>query len=406
MACPAILTGDRFLWSMLAHIDCQAQTIGSYGYGALADPGSTVSVALSGLLTLFVALFGVRLILGHSPVGADLFGDFLRVAIVLTLATSWPAWRIIGYDLVMTAPSEIARTIGASSGLPDNEESRRTRLQYIDDGLVAMTVAGTGRMSSPAIDGNDPTGAFRSIALPDETGLGWGRVLFLAGTIGPYAVVRLGAGILLALTPLIAGALLFGGTVGLFVGWARGLAFSGLGAVGLSLVQGVQLAILGPWLADVLALRDQNSFTPSAPTELIVLSLAFCAISVGVLILAARVAFQPHFAPGRLFARAEGKPQPTCGETPSPARPSHAGFAELPSRAYAIGQAVAATTRQEEGGHSPQPGSRTDRMDASKMATDYNRPDRRTRPEELLGSSFRRTRHRASAVGERRDRKA
>ncbi len=92
MACDAVQTGQRFVAQMLAHIDCQAQTIGAYGYGALADPASSVAIALSGLLTVFVAFFGIRLILAEPQSGRDLVGDVLRIGIVLTLATSWPAW--------------------------------------------------------------------------------------------------------------------------------------------------------------------------------------------------------------------------------------------------------------------------------------------------------------------------
>ena len=39
MACPSVITGDRFLTRSLEHLDCQAQVIGSYGYSALGKPG-------------------------------------------------------------------------------------------------------------------------------------------------------------------------------------------------------------------------------------------------------------------------------------------------------------------------------------------------------------------------------
>ena len=95
MACAPVQSGQRFVVQMIGHIDCQAQAIGAYGYGALSDPSSSIAIAFTGMMTLFVALFGLRLMLGQMQSGRDLVGDMLRIGIVLTLATSWPAWRVI-----------------------------------------------------------------------------------------------------------------------------------------------------------------------------------------------------------------------------------------------------------------------------------------------------------------------
>ena len=40
MACPQVATGSEFLVRTLAHLDCQAQTIGSFGFQTLAERGS------------------------------------------------------------------------------------------------------------------------------------------------------------------------------------------------------------------------------------------------------------------------------------------------------------------------------------------------------------------------------
>ena len=58
MTCPAFAPDGGFVATMLNYVDCQAQAIGGGGYQALATPGSTLSLVLTGLLTLFVALFG------------------------------------------------------------------------------------------------------------------------------------------------------------------------------------------------------------------------------------------------------------------------------------------------------------------------------------------------------------
>ncbi|MCE7798379.1 type IV secretion system protein [Sphingobium sufflavum] len=409
MACTAILTGTHFLWSTLDHIDCQAQAIGSYGYGALSDPASAVSMALTGILTLFVALLGLRMMLGHAPEGQDIVGGAIRVGIVLTLATSWPAWRVIGHDMVLEAPAEIARAIGSSAGLANpgsanDDDSLRSRLQYVDDGVVAMTVWGTGRMTEPVAGMIDPGQAFRGIALSDDSGFGWGRVLFLAGVIGPYAIVSLGAGVLLALAPLMAGLLLLGGTVGVFIGWARGLAFCALGALALFLVESVELAIFTPWIRDVVAQRDAGVSTPSAPTELIVLALAFGVLVIGILFLVARIAFHPHlflrpFAPRAVGAVRQDRAPSFRGDVVRDAA------MPPPSRAYVIGEAMAATVRREDSGAYSQAPTRAIQMDRGPVTTTQSPNGTGPQSDTILGSSFRRTGKRISATGERRDRK-
>ena len=145
MSCTQVLTGQRFVAQAIAHIDCQAQSIGTFGYGALADPNSVVAIVLTSLLTVFVALFGLRLMIAEPVSGRDLVGDILRVGIVLTLATTWPAWRTLGYDLVMKGPAEIAETLGSAADLPGAQSNLVGRLQAADDGIVLLTVYGTGR---------------------------------------------------------------------------------------------------------------------------------------------------------------------------------------------------------------------------------------------------------------------
>ena len=55
-----------FVNSMVRFIDCQAQALGSNPYQALSAPGSTLSIVLTGFLTIFIALIGYNLLLGRS----------------------------------------------------------------------------------------------------------------------------------------------------------------------------------------------------------------------------------------------------------------------------------------------------------------------------------------------------
>jgi type IV secretion system protein VirB6 len=395
MACPAIASGSQFLTTTLAHIDCQSRHIGSYGYGALADPGSAVSIALTGLLTLFVAIFGMRLLGGYVADGRDAISDFLRLGIVLLLATSWPAWRVVGYEVVLDAPSEIAEMISGGPDAPSSSDNLRQRLQNADDGLMTITAYGSGRL--PDADLRDE---FRGIALADETGFAWGRVIFLLGVIAPYAVVHLAAGILLSLAPLLAGTLLFLGSRSLFHGWIRGLLFSMLGSLVITLLQAVSLAILEPWIASVTALRGSGAFTPSAPTEMAVMSLVFAVATVGVLILLARLTFLPYVSVRTINHDRSRLGAPALADR---SLSTNAGDGSQPrSRANVIADSVATAIRRESQAAMPGRGISSPNLAGANDTAD--RYGSEIYDGEILGSKYRRD-YRRSAASMRRDHK-
>ena len=64
--CPAFDGSEPYVAHVLAFVDCHALALGQDGWGALG-PGSAWATALSGLMTLSVALIGYRLLLGEAP---------------------------------------------------------------------------------------------------------------------------------------------------------------------------------------------------------------------------------------------------------------------------------------------------------------------------------------------------
>ncbi len=287
MSCIAPATGTGFLQATLANLDCQAQTIGEGGYQALSAAGSPLALALSLLLALFVAIIGLRFLMGR-PLGVEEWvSSALKVGFVLALAASWPAYKIVVYDLVLKAPAEVAGSIGRASALPGSEGGLAARLQGIDNGIMALVEAGSGRLDLAAARPTD------AIAPPvtDNSALGWGKTLFVSSVIGSFGLLRLGGGLFLALAPLFAGFLLFDGTRFLFFGWLKALIAIALGSLGLAIILGVQLAIMEPWLSQVLALRASRIATLSAPFELFALSLSFALVMIGLFALVLRVAF-------------------------------------------------------------------------------------------------------------------
>jgi len=344
MACPAVITGDAFVTRVLLHIDCQAQYLGSYGYQSLAQPGSTAAILVSGLLTLFVALWGLRLLVGPAPGARDVVMDVLKIGIVLTLAFSWPAFRTVIHDVVLNGPAEIASSM-SNPGLATTGAGLVERLQGVDDAIVTLTESGTGRRSGQYIDNTAPGATFEASALEDESALGWSRLSFLVGMFGALALLRLAAGLLLAMAPLAAALLLFDFTRGLFGGWVRGLVFVTAGAVALTVSIALELAILEPWLADALRVRELGYATPAAPIELLAMTLAFAVVHLGIMWVVARISFYGGWVQGLLRP---AEPVVSRQETirHDERRPAGAG----PGRAEAIASHLDTRVRIERSG--------------------------------------------------------
>jgi type IV secretion system protein VirB6 len=386
MSCPSVSTGRDFLAGALAHIDCQAQTIGSYGFAALASPSSPVSLALTSLLTIFIALFGIRLLLGYPMGTRDVVGDLLKVGIVLTLATSWPAWRAMGYDLIIHGPDQIAHVVGSSAGLPGGGGDLAARLQNVDKGLAAFNVFGSGRLG---------------VAQGDWFQLGFARIAFLTGTLMPIALVRLLAGFLLAIAPLMAGLLLFGITRGIFEGWARALVMTFLGSVMLSLVYGVELALIEPWLQDALQRRTNSMQTLDAPVEILVATLGFAVVSLAALFLVAKMAFHgPLHLPVSLRS-ADGK----LGASSLQPRAVGGREVDQPHRAAMVASSVTENLRREEriADITRMESGRARRFDPTPSVLSAQTSAQGHG--EALGSTWRRPSRRGSGAAQRRDRK-
>lgn len=344
MACPAVTTGSEFLIRTLSHIDCQAQTLGSFGFLSLAEPGSPAGTVLFLLLTLFVALYGIKLLFADGGGPRDLVSAVLKVGIVLTIAASWPAWRVIAYDTVLHGPAEVAATIMPST-LPNPRQGIAARLQSIDTGMAALAAAGTGRQTGEIVD-EGIAGGFGPIALEDEAGLGWSRPIYLASTVGALGAVRIAGGLLIAIAPLMAGLLLFDFSRSLFAGWLSGLFSVALGSLGLTTLLSVQIAVMAPWIRDVLDHRSLGYATPAAPTEMLALVTAFAIATAGLLFLLARVAFQSGWLANQMV-RSPPVREATVRQPEFPTASTTIGH-PVHSRATSISENVAYLVRREE----------------------------------------------------------
>lgn len=364
--CPSLSPDGPFVQDLLGYVDCQAQTIGAAGYQALAASGSTASIALTAALTLFVALFGYRMLFGQIPDARGAVLAAVKVGIVLALATSWAAYRTVVYDVALRGPAELSVAIGGASALPGASGGLVAHLQAVDDGLAELVLLGTGRPPD-TIEPVNPTTQpltpeqqqqrFQQLGQRphwdpqrDAELLGTARTVYLTGAIGSLAAVRLVAGLLLALGPLFALFLLFETTRGVFEGWVRALAGAALGGLSTAILLGVELAVVEPWLVAILAERRAEIATPAVPIELLALSLVFALTLLAGLIASARVAQGFRIPPAvrdvsaRLIETLQTTVAGERAERSAAGRPTEAPDR---SRALAIADAAAASQRRE-----------------------------------------------------------
>ncbi len=403
MACNGISTGNAFLESTLSHIDCQAQTIGSLGFFGLSAPGSPYDALLTSLLTIFIAIFGFRLLLGYDTQPRDVVTGILKIGIVLLLATSWPAYQILVYNTVMHGPAEVANVIAGAAQLPGANGTLASRLQSVDSAILDLTALGSGRLQQVA-NSAEATNAvqFSQIAVGDDFGLGFARIAYLVGTIGSLGLLRIAGGLLLALAPIFAGFLLFDATRGLFAGWLKGLALVALGSLGVTIALSVQLALLEPWLSSTLYLRIGDAAVPAAPSELLAINTAFVLILFAIIAVMGRVAFSNLMT---ISLRNKN------GDTPSLLKPvpraenvAVASGATIEvsgaSRAYQITQSVEASQRREASGNLGSSGG-TQALDT---ASSNRRGSGNQYESGGLGDSYKRTTSRVSRAAAQRDR--
>lgn len=394
-ACPPIVTGSDFLERALTHIDCQAQVIGSYGYVALGQPGSVASMVVTGLLTLFVAFFGIRLLFGPAPGARDVVFDVLKIGIVLALAFSWPAFRTVIYEVTLKGPAEVASVIQTSSangGPADFTE----RLQKVDADLLRLTELGAGRNEEQFVGGQNPSVNLAGTSLQDENAFGSARLFYLSSVMGSLALLRIAAGLLLALAPIVAGLYFFTQSRGIFAGWLKGLVFTFAGSIGATIILTVQLAVVEPWLADAIRLRGSDFALPSAPTEIFAIMLAFAIVQIAMLWLLAKVVFYrgwltlpdiPLMRPASAF----GQPA-LVGSTER--------SSETVVRAERVSNSIENSVRREQVNVS----NRTDNQTSTTQTNTSSPTAQQASEPQRLGSTYRRTALRTSRVARLRDR--
>ena len=354
--------------SLLGSVDCNVQAMAEAGYGALSRPGSPIAAALTILLTLYIAVMGLRLMLGHAPLRiGDLTLSVLKIGLILTLATSWPTYQQVVFDILIKGPEQLGATflqgLGTAGG---STASPMSGLQVAYDQLQAGAVYFNQR-ATPSMSPLQGGPGFAAFAL------NLSALFLILTTLGVMLTAKIVLALLLGLGPVFIAFFLFDATRGLFEGWLRaaiGFAFLPMLAI-LGLV--VQLILLGPQLQRMAELQAGKSLDLGPASAIFLLSLIFVMVNAA-LIAAGGIMAAGLRLPSRRTQLSAGIASQSAGQLPAvaPAMSSPAAVRQPPDRAAHIAMAASALERRDgrsiSGPHAtvqtgPAPGARQTHQD-------------------------------------------
>lgn len=288
--CPAFDPTAPYTGAVIAYANCHALSLGETAFRAFGA-GTPFGIALTGLLTIFVALVGYRMLLGAVPSLRESVLLALRLGVVLTLATQWPAYKTLVFDVVTGAPGELVAGGAGGEAADLSPASLAARIDRVNDALAALLAppAAPQPAAAQAQPGQVVTSA--PVAQPPQPGtlpvtaqfpVETAAVALTVSALGGLLSVTATMGLMLALGPLFILSLLFAWTRGLFLAWLRVLLGAMLAAVAVPLVLSLELGIVERQVVLLVDLVRGNQPPGFLPLAIAATTLASAVVLVAV----------------------------------------------------------------------------------------------------------------------------
>ncbi|MGH6952427.1 MAG: type IV secretion system protein [Vitreimonas sp.] len=240
MTCPSIPLGDNAtVTAALAAIDCQVNQGVAAAFGRLFAAGGVFSLALTALLTIYVALLAFGFLTGRTRLTLpELAPKAVVLVLTLTFATSWQAYHVVIHGLLSAGPDQIAAALmGGSEGATLAFTSRL-------DALFAQVLDAAQGVS--ALDAEVAQNVDMAKKLIWFSGL-----TLLFSTLGLLVAARVVLALLLGLGPLFVVLALFSATRGLFEAWLRTTVAMAFAPMLIVLGGAGVMSLLGPLVAAI-----------------------------------------------------------------------------------------------------------------------------------------------------------
>jgi type IV secretion system protein VirB6 len=214
----------------------------------------------------------------------------VKLGAVLALATQWGAYQAIVYRTLFFAPQQLAdlmlHGLRAQGSALDANVFDGLQRAFTD--LTSFSPAQPP--GAPTVGPNGVLSTLLSKAGFDSMLMLISAVILLLSSLGVLLACKIVLGLLLAVGPIFIALLLFDSTRGLFEGWLRaslGFAFAPMAA---TLLLGLALSLLDPFLRQIEVMREVNSYTPGVAFGVMVLVVVFAGVSLGLALAGAVIA--------------------------------------------------------------------------------------------------------------------
>jgi len=241
----------------LGSVDCHVGLVVQSSYGQLFGQHGAFGTVLTALLTLYVGFIAIALMTGRTQLTlTGLAPRVLAIGLVLTFATSWPAYHATVYGLLVGGPEEIANALSGGHGSALGFAARLDALldRFAD---VARAMGDTAPGASKALG---------PLAGPQmAAALVWlSAMLILIGSAGALVLTRIVLALLLAIGPVFIVLGLFRQTRGLLEGWLRTTFMFALAPTLTVLAGSAAVALMAP-LLDAIADDPASAITELRP---------------------------------------------------------------------------------------------------------------------------------------------
>lgn len=294
MSTCALSEGAGVVRGVLRSVDCQVQQTAEAGYRALTGPQSVFPLALTAILTIYIAVLGYGLMFGASRVTlrqAPLIA--LKIGLVLSLTLNWTVFQTLVFDVAMKAPLEIARTVA--------RPSERSGAVLAGDPLGGLQVVydqlGAAASTFGKLAGPNPQ-ALRGGEAATADGLWKAQAALFTSTVGLISIAIIAVGVLTALGPVFISLGLFESTRGLFVGWLRAVVAAAMLPAVNWIASVIMLIIIEPPMIELA--RGAADGAPSLNTAasvggaVLIFSMAQVVLAVAMVVLASGFQLRPR----------------------------------------------------------------------------------------------------------------
>lgn len=264
---------DGLVSALLYTVDCHVRVFVHDAYRDLVGPGTVFATALTGLLTVYIALLGYQLLIGRGGVRVTQLPLIaLKIGIVLAFVTSWAAYQTVFFDLLFDGPRWITRVLLAplarmGAGV-DGDVYAGLEQAYGDLAMAATAYGAQAPPNANILQGGPMLGA----------GVLWlSGLAMLLCTAGVILAAKIILALLLALGPIFVAFYLFEPSRSLFHGWLRTTIGVALVPLSVNVFGAAMILMLAPFLARLRAHVWNNQFDMSL---IITIALIVCVFGI------------------------------------------------------------------------------------------------------------------------------